>query len=66
MHIFCINSKPVKPAKGKTKMTLDIARSIRNGDYGDKAKDIASALGIGESTARDILKGRTWKEPAEA
>lgn len=47
-------------------MTLDIARSIRNGDYGDKAKDIASALGIGESTARDILKGRTWKEPAEA
>lgn len=51
---------PAPAPVGKTKLTMEIAADIRNGKYGSGAAKIAKALGIGESTARDIIKGRTW------
>lgn len=57
---------PAKPAK-KAGVKLDIttARDIRaRAANSESAAAIARNLGLGETTVRDIIKGRTWKEEA--
>lgn len=51
----------IKTITGKT-MTIEIARAIREASKTMSVKDIATAFGKGETTIRDIIKGKTWKE----
>lgn len=52
-----------KPTKAK--VTMELARKIR-AFSNMPANAIAKQFGLGETTVRDILKGKTWKEPATA
>lgn len=60
-------AKPAAKGAIVKKLNWETVTAIREGKHGDKAKDIAAKLGLGETTVRDILKGKTWQhEPVAA
>jgi hypothetical protein len=54
----------VSTCYGKAKLDWETVRAIRAGRAAGRSyRQLATEFGINRCTVRDLIKGRTWREP---